>query len=345
MKKIAVIGHFGFGKNLLNGQTIKTKILTEALQDKLGRENIESVDTHGGIKKLIKLIFKMPSVLKKNADIIMLPAHNGVLIFTPMLSFFNKFTKKNLHYAVIGGWLPEYLDKHKFTAKLLRKNFKGIYVETQGMKEKLQQRMFDNAVVMPNCKHLNIVEEPTMCQEKPYKFCTFSRVMKEKGIEDAINAVVQINEQCGEVLCALDIFGQIDSNYVETFEKMQRNFPNYINYCGLVEFSKSTDVLKEYYALLFPTYYEGEGFAGTIIDAFAAGIPVIASDWRYNAEIVENMKTGIVCPCRDVKKLKEAMCILMKDDNIRTQMGMNCILEAESYLPKRVVDIIIKAFD
>ena len=32
MKTACVIGHFGFGRNLLNGQTIKTKILTEELE-------------------------------------------------------------------------------------------------------------------------------------------------------------------------------------------------------------------------------------------------------------------------------------------------------------------------
>ena len=82
MKKIAVIGHFGFGKKLLNGQTIKTKILAEALQHNLGEENIACIDTHGGVKKLIELLFKMPFVLKKNDEAIMFPAHNGILIFT-----------------------------------------------------------------------------------------------------------------------------------------------------------------------------------------------------------------------------------------------------------------------
>ncbi|MFR3494185.1 MAG: glycosyltransferase [Blautia sp.] len=56
--------------------------------------------------------------------------------------------------------------------------------------------------------------------------------------------------------------------------------PQYIRYKGMVPFNQSTEVLKNYDALLFPTYYEGEGFAGTIIDAFAAGLPVIASDWK-----------------------------------------------------------------
>ena len=46
--------------------------------------------------------------------------------------------------------------------------------------------------------------------------------------------------------------------------------------------------------MIFPTYYVGEGFPGTIIDAFSSGIPDIATDWRYNSEIVQNGKTGYI---------------------------------------------------
>lgn len=342
MKKIAVIGHFGFGKNLLNGQTIKTKILTEALKEQLGEENITCIDTHGGVKALIKIIVKIYAVLKKHDDIIMLPAHNGVLIFSPLLSFFNKFTKKNLHYIVIGGWLPEYLDKHKITAKLLKNNFRGIYAETSGMKDKLQRISFENVVVMPNCKHLNIVENPIDKKDAIFKLCTFSRVMKEKGIEDAINAVTQINEEAGRTICTLDIFGQVDSSYAHSFGTMKENFPEYINYGGLIEYSKSTEVLKEYYALLFPTFYDGEGFAGTIIDAFAAGIPVIASDWRYNAEVVEHMKTGLIYPHKNVDELKKSILTLFNNTTLVQKMKENCVKEAKNYLPEKVINILLE---
>ena len=42
----------------------------------------------------------------------------------------------------------------------------------------------------------------------------------------------------------------------------------------MVPFSQSTKVLKEYDALLFPTYYEGEDCRYDN-DAFAAGLPVM----------------------------------------------------------------------
>ena len=49
MKKIAVIGHFGFGTESLDGQTVKTKIVTNELQRQLGEEQILRIDTHGGV--------------------------------------------------------------------------------------------------------------------------------------------------------------------------------------------------------------------------------------------------------------------------------------------------------
>ena len=51
-KKIAICGHFGFGKELLNGQTIKLRLLQNELEDKLGELNVEKIDTHNGLKRL-----------------------------------------------------------------------------------------------------------------------------------------------------------------------------------------------------------------------------------------------------------------------------------------------------
>jgi glycosyltransferase involved in cell wall biosynthesis len=78
-------------------------------------------------------------------------------------------------------------------------------------------------------------------------------------------------------------------------------FPEYIKYRGVVKFSDSVKVLKDYFALLFTIYYEGEGFAGTVLDAYASGVPVIATNWRYNSEIVQDKIDGIIFE-KSVKK-------------------------------------------
>ena len=162
------------------------------------------------------------------------------------------------------------------------------------MKKALYVLVYKNYFIMPNCKNLNILKEDELVYntEKPYKLCTFSRVMKEKGIEDAVNAVKAVNEKYGETIYTLDIYGQVDAEQTDWFENLKNTFPDYVKYGGLVPFDKSVDVLKNYFALLFPTHYYTEGIPGTIIDAYAAGVPVISAKWENFGDIIEENITG-----------------------------------------------------
>lgn len=333
MKKIAIIGHFGFGENLLNGQTIKTKILTDVLKEKLGEENITSIDTHGGAKALMVIVSKMASVFKNNSDIIMLPAHNGLLIFTPLLSFFNKFFRRNLHYVVIGGWLPEYLDNHKFTATLLRKNFKGIYVETSVMERDLRKRSFDNIYILPNYKNIETVaeEEISVIDGYPVKTCTFSRVTEKKGIADAIRAVIEINKEAGKTIIKLDIYGSIDGDFKAEFELLVANVPDYIMYKGAVDFDKTVQTLKNYDLQLFPTKFRTEGIPGSVVESFFAGVPVVASKWNSFDDVIDDEITGIGFEFGNYDDFKEKLQTLAYDYEKINQMKINCINAAEKY--------------
>lgn len=337
--KICILGHFGEGLNLLNGQTVKTKIVTTELCNVYGEENIKKIDTHGGVKTLIKSPIQVLKAMKSSENVVIFPAHNGLRIYAPLLSFFKRFFKKTkLHYAVIGGWLPEFLKGKKGLAKSL-KNFDGIYVETKHMKDALASSGFTNVFVMPNCKQLAILDRTELRTDYtiPYKLCTFSRVMKEKGIEDAVNAVRLINEKLGSTIFTLDIYGQVDSAQTEWFDDLKRNFPEYITYGGLVPFDKSVDVLKEYFALLFPTLFIGEGVPGTFIDAFAAGVPVISSEFANSRELIDDKTNGLIFEFANFEKLCKTLESVANEPNIIISMKKHCINEAQNYLPEKAL--------
>lgn len=337
---VSVLGHFGEGMDLLNGQTIKTKIITEELQRQIGKEQVLKFDTHGGWRTLFKAPFQVFHALRKSDNVLIFSAHNGVRVYAPLLYLFRcVFKDRRLHYIVIGGWLPLFLKKRPFLSRII-KSFDGVYVETAIMKKALDSQGFKNIVVMPNCKNLQILTEDELvyADGEPYKLCTFSRVMKEKGIEDAIQAVRSVNESFGRIVYTLDIYGQVDSEQIEWFDAIKADFPEYIRYGGVVPFDQSVDVLKTYYALLFPTYYEGEGFAGTLIDAYAAGVPVIVSDWKYNREIVEHEKTGIIYSAKLIDSL-----IWCQQNVIQwNSMKSSCLKESRRYLPERVIKSLIE---
>lgn len=344
LNRACVCGHFGFGENLLNGQTVKTKIVTRELERRFGEHEVMKLDTCGGKKKLLALPFDLLAALKKCNNIIILPAQNGLRVIAPLLALGNKFFQRKLHYVVIGGWLPEFLKGRPHLTKLLQR-FDGIYVETRTMKQALENAGFANVLVMPNCKDLHILSEDELiyATAEPYKLCTFSRVMKEKGIEDAVDAVNTLNMRYGRTVFSLDIYGQVDSAQTEWFDSLQGSFPECIRYGGMVPFDKSTDVLKEYHALLFPTHYDGEGFAGTLIDAMAAGVPIIASDWKYNSEIVKEGETGLIYPVSNKNALIDKLILCFEEYEIFGYMKQKCILEARKYLPETVMNTLINA--
>ncbi len=340
MYLVSIIGHFGKNKVSLDGQTIKTKIVTEEIEKQIGSNKVYKIDTFGGKKAIPKLFFKAIGALRKSKNIIIMPAHNGLKFFAPILTFFNKFYKRKLFYVVIGGWLSEYLDGKKSLEKKLKK-FDGVFVETETMKRALNQKGFTNVVVVSNCKDLDIlsVDQLVCPNSSPYKLCTFSRVCKEKGIEDAINAVISVNKHFGKTVYSLDIFGAIDNGQQDWFKNLQNIFPDYIRYKGEVDFDKSVGTLKDYFALLFPTKYFTEGVPGTIIDAFAAGVPVISSQWESCYDILSE-KTALIYPFNDNKGLLN----ILLDTNLVSKvlnLKQNCIKEAKKYLPsEQIVNII-----
>lgn len=340
--KVGVLGHFGEGADLLNGQTIKTKIITEELQTQLGKDQVLKIDTHGGWKTLFKAPFQVVHALKNSTNILIFPAHNGLRVYAPLLSFQKLFFKKRkLHYVVIGGWLPQFLTRRKCLSRILKK-FDGIYVETESMKNALEAQEFKNIFVMPNCKNIDILktEDLIYVSETPLKVCTFSRVIKEKGIEDAIAAVHSANEKIGKTAYHLDIYGEVGELQYEWFRSIENNFGTRIVYKGFVEPNTSVAVLKNYFALLFPTYYEGEGFAGTIIDAFASGVPVVASDWKYNCEIIREGHDGTVFPARDVCALTDKLVEIYENIDAWNAMKPNCLDRATEYLSENVIQVL-----
>lgn len=350
LSKVCVIGHFAFEKNLLNGQTVKTKIITQELERQLGECNVLKIDTHGGKKEIARLVFKVGNTMKHCENAVMLPAQNGVRFFAPLLCFWKKIYHKKIHYIVIGGWLPELL-KSQYTLQKYLKYFDGIYVETKTMKCALEKIGLKNVFVMANCKKVYVLPENKIkkVSDETVKLCTFSRVMREKGIEDAISVVKKINEEHGQTLYSLDIYGQIDKKYEERFDEIKKQFPDYIQYMGEVPYNQTTCVLKKYDILLFPTRFYTEGVPGTIIDAYASGLPVIASRWESFSDLIIEGKTGYGFSFGDIidfeKKLEYARKVFECESNRWNQIRLNCLKQAKNYIPRNAMHIFIEQLD
>lgn len=165
-------------------------------------------------------------------------------------------------------------------------------------------------------------------------------MLLEKGIEDAINGVITTNNEFNLNIVGLDIYGEIDSNYLERFEQIKKNWPVYIKYCGIVSPNNSVKILNKYDVLLFPTYYEGEGLAGTLIDAYAAGLPIVATRWKYNAEFIDK-SIGFLVNIRSPEEISKTLIYICKHKYLLNEMSLSSRFRYEEFETDSVVRNII----
>lgn len=336
MKKVMIIGHYGGGKELPDGQTVKTQNFYRELLNDLGEGRVGLIDTMEWKKNIVGILKGMVMGLQEYDDILIVVAHNGVRIFIPLLVVLNRFFKKRIHYGIVGAWLPDMLSKHSWLKKSLKK-LTTILAETNVLKEQLVELGLTNVTILKNFKRLELVTDKWKSDEDHgLKMCTFSRVMEKKGIGLAIEVTKELNNQEMNKLFTLDIYGMIDSDYQDNFMKDIEGCEN-ISYRGVVASDKSTEVLSEYDVLLFPTLFETEGIPGTIIDAYASGLPVIASKWNSFQDIITEGETGLGFELGNKDALKERLLYAMENRNILSDMSSNSIEAAKAYLPDSVM--------
>lgn len=342
-ERIGIVGHFGGNQVFLDGQTVKTKILYEELTA-AGYQDIYCVDTYYNQVNKAKLLWESVKCLFFCKTIIILLSGNGMKVYFPMMYFAKKFLGKRIFHDVIGGNLASYVKRYPKYAKYLEA-YDGNWLEFSRMKEQLEELGIHNCRVIPNFKRLNISDgKLTLNKTAETSFCMFSRVTEEKGITEAIEAVRKYNQEYKEQV-TLNIWGPVDEKYKETFEKLLKLAGASVNYRGCVDYSESVEVLTDHLALLFPTHWDGEGFPGTIVDAYTAGVPVIASDWNANSELVDDFQTGWVYPNDRVSTLYESIQWAMEHKKELLSMRKQCQKKALEYTPEVSMKKIIEELE
>lgn len=340
---VTIVGAFDQKNKVIGGQVVKTRELYNLMCRKYGREKVAHIDTVGWINNAMILVLKYLYYSASTKSIIMLPAQKGVIIFSRLLYLSKMIFSNKIYYNVIGGWLPKLLLENKDLKRVISK-FDGVWIETKSMEKALKREGLSNLTIINNFKVLRKISSNNISTSSitfPLKLCIFSRILKEKGIEDAINAVMQINNKYKETKLSLDIYGPIDPLYKESFMLQQQSFPSYIRYNGVVDANDSSTVLSKYSMLLFPTHYKTEGIPGTIIDAYFAGIPVLAARWNSFSDVVDEGITGFGYEILNNNDLIKVLEELIENPSMIQACKKRCLKKSEEYTADYVFSQIV----
>ncbi|AYO15860.1 glycosyltransferase family 1 protein [Vibrio owensii] len=285
MKKVLFVGNLSFSRGKLDGQTVKTRMILSSLVKKYDENHVKIIDTDD---RDIFLVFRILYHMIFVNSFYYLPGVMQVKYLTIPVSIWSVLTFTNIHYIVVGGWLPQLLKKNTLLVYFMRL-YKSVSVELDSMRQILADMKL-NAFVLTNFRAYStqdVNENKRVITNSPMKLVFFSRVMTEKGIFDAIAVANQLN-------LSLDIYGPMCFTLHSDSVKFKSMCKKNVKYKGVLDGSNIVESLKNYDVLLFPTTYEGEGYPGAIVDACFSGLLVIASDWKYNKEILEKYDVGFV---------------------------------------------------
>jgi len=306
VKKVTIIGNFGVNGGDC-GQTIKTNVIYRLFQSEYEGEvlTFNTKDLSNPIKFFVLLMMVL-----KGDKFVILPAKKAL----PILAILFYILNKKADYIVIGGWLPQYILKTNcWIKKSIERNFR-VFVETKDMQLKLKESNI-MSFVLPNFKNFEKLAMESILKQRPYfpnetKYVYMSRVIKEKGVIDAIAALTIHAGRDKDKTLIFDIYGTLNKNFEEELRNTIKNIDHrnlIVSYKGFTKPEGVQETLIDYDYFIFPTYYEGEGFPGALVDALSTGLPIIASDWKYNGEIVKNNENGFLYEVRNVEKLAKIL--------------------------------------
>ncbi len=248
----------------------------------------------------------------------------GSFTLLPIMATLATLYRKPLIVRMFGGsFHDDYSSLNKLQRSLYKQAFRScnlVTMETRKLMNDLSD--FQNLQWLPNTRNNQL---PLIVKSDCKKFIFLSQIRKEKGVREIIRAMSLVASDV-----SVDFYGSIfDRELVGSIEQTPG-----LAYCGELPPEQVYQALSQYDALLLPTYWQGEGLPGVIVEAFQSGIPVIASDWRQIPELVEHGYNGLLVKSEDDKSLAEAIDALAGSSEFYAQLCANAGTSGEQYRSK-----------
>lgn len=146
-------------------------------------------------------------------------------------------------------------------------------------------------------------------------------VNQRKGIKQVLEAAKHINSE--------DVVFNIVGSGREYCADLYEPYKPYVNFMGRVPFEELLNQLQTSHVFIFPTM--GEGFGLVLLEAMAAGLPVITTANCGGADIVTEGKDGFLIRVGDVDSLIDRIMWFRNNPDKASAMSAEAVKKASNY--------------
>lgn len=201
-----------------------------------------------------------------------------------------------------------------------------VLVLNEGSRQYLQTLGCMEAKIVPNFIDAEAVTPNDCIREKIEKILYVGHVRKEKGFFELLEAAASLPEMTFEVV------GPV-------YEKREEvSIPSNVHLLGMKPKEEVPTFLLDADVFLFPSH--SEGFSLALLEAMAAGLPVITTSVGANKDMVED-QGGILVPVGDAKAIVSAVERLQPQSLRSTMSEWNRLKVEGSYTAERVISQLL----
>lgn len=342
-KKVLMITCLNTAKEKFDGERIKCTLIYDSIKE-LTDTDVINLSVHKIVNSL--RIFTKSFFGKRKYDYVIISKDpHGANIIQKILKLAGFPGEKTIYFE-IGPFLYDRILDGSIKKETFIKD-RLIVVETNSMKEELQLMGFANVDIFPNFKP--ICRIPFTEQKYPkevLRLVYLSRIEEPKGIYDLINCLSELNKE--KLRFTLDVYGRPQNEEEERkIHELSDNL-SFVNFLGTLEVGseESYKKLSEYDLHVFPTKYR-EGFPGTLIDFFIAGVPTLSSSFARSHEILTD-KDSIIFNQGNTEDLQNKLIFIYNNQTKLIELRKNSFARREQYsvesFEKYFNELIIREF-
>lgn len=246
--------------------------------------------------------------LKKASHISLHGTARDFIYIAPIIICFSKICKKKISLRKFAGSFYEIYSNSNFFKKKIIKfvlyNSDYLFFETNLLIKKFKS-FNPNTFLWPNSR---LKTQLLVSESFNKKFVFVSQVKKTKGIYELIDAASRLDNSF-----VIDVYGPIFDDEI----KLKFSDNSNINYKGILTPQEVINTLVSYDVLILPTFHDGEGYPGIILEAFSVGMPVISTNWNSIPEIVKHNENGLLIPIKDAESLRQAILYYNKSNYLK----------------------------
>ena len=279
----------------------------------------------GGVLKILrnlKIYINLIKLLRKEQpNLVLLPisqttlgfAKDAILIWIAW--FFSRKILLQLRGSDFKNWMKRANVFTRFWVKLSLKRAEGIIVLGNNLKH-LFEGVFktEQIFVVPNGCDLTFPE--SRVNEEGIQVLYFANLLPSKGIWESIQAVKILHENKLD-LFKLEVVGAWDN---KQYRKKCLNFVQEhnlkVNFHQPLTGIEKRQIFADADVFLFPPN-KPEGHPWVIVEALAAGLPIISSDQGAIIESVLHMENGFIVDPHNAAEIAEALQKLIENESLR----------------------------